>query len=317
MKRFVSALLTAALLLASLSVGAAAAGGDGSSTASPDDLSGKYGSFTGTVTDVAKVDGATLVMLENREKNQVHFTVDAKTVLLDGAKLEKGQTLTGFYDLSLFTIMIYPPRYRAVAVAPGGNDRNYFVGRFDDTLTSADNFLKLTGTDKAEITLWDGTPYTGSLENRLLAVVYTVATKSIPAQTNPEKIVLLPQKTDEYPDVSAMPIYVNGKKIDAPAAEYGNTGTVMVPLRAVAEALGYKVSWNASLKKAALGDYLYSVTIGAHSAVVFEKPDVTLWDAPYIKNSRTFVPLEFFRNALGIGAYAFEGQIDIGGELMQ
>lgn len=72
-------------------------------------------------------------------------------------------------------------------------------------------------------------------------------TMSLPAQANPEKIMLLPfadaaeeEEAGNIADVTA--ISVNGEKLDAKVEFVG--GKLMLPVRAVSEKLGYTVTWN-------------------------------------------------------------------------
>ena len=85
---------------------------------------------------------------------------------------------------------------------------------------------------------------------------------------------------------------------------------VMVPLRVVAEALGYDVSWNGYLRSVQLGVGIH-LWIGGYEAHVGRMAPVELATAPMIVDNLTFVPLEFFRSVLGQTAYVFEGQIVI------
>ena len=70
------------------------------------------------------------------------------------------------------------------------------VDRFGQTLLSSDQTLKLNIGDTTEIILQDGKPFAGELANRDLVVFYDVATRSIPAQTTPQKVVVLSGEAD-------------------------------------------------------------------------------------------------------------------------
>ena len=125
-------------------------------------------------------------------------------------------------------------------------------------------------------------------------------------------------------DISAVPILINGKEIDAPPAflhyyEYGIDGRgviIMVPLRAIAEALGYGVSWNSW--EHSVGVYLpdndtatnrvYRLAVGGTyvSYSYFSADDVTggfigaLFPAPVVVDNITYVPLSFFAFSTGL-----------------
>jgi hypothetical protein len=65
---------------------------------------------------------------------------------------------------------------------------------FDKDLISSDKSLKLNISDKTEIISQDGKAFEGELANRKLVVLYGVSSKSIPAQTNPSKVIVLFEK---------------------------------------------------------------------------------------------------------------------------
>jgi len=92
--------------------------------------------------------------------------------------------------------------------------------------------------------------------------------------------------------------------------EAGDGYIVMVPLRVVAEALGYDVSWNQYLQSVQLGVAVH-LWIGGTEAHRGRMAPIELSTAPILVDSVTFVPLDFFRNVLGQTAYVFEGQVVI------
>ena len=103
-------------------------------------------------------------------------------------------------------------------------------------------------------------------------------------------------------------IVVNNEMMENHPVPIIQDDTVMVPLRVVAEALGYDVAWN---------EYLQSVQLGIAAHLWIDSTEVhlgrmapiELHKAPALIDSVTFVPLEFFRDVLGQTAYVFEGQV--------
>ena len=109
-------------------------------------------------------------------------------------------------------------------------------------------------------------------------------------------------------------IVVNGEMLDGAKASFlqetEDGDIAMVPLRAVAEALGYDVSWNGTLRSVQLGVVIH-LWIGSTEVHFGRMAPIELSAAPVIVDSSTFVPLDFFRNVLGQTAYVFEGQVVI------
>lgn len=293
----------------------------------------RYLSAAGTVISVSPrfdVDGAEipdsyLVTLEDAEGETVNFVVTGDTYMITYGELEPGAKVIGYYPSDMPVILIYPPQYTAAVMVVNLPERQSVkVDRFDDELLSEDAELKLNISDDTEIITTDGAVFEGEIKGRDLIVLYTTATFSIPAQTTPKKIIVLAEREEPLPetdetfiDASELEIIVEGEKIDAPKAYYNEEGILMVPLRAIAEALGYEVTWDNDSKGVML-DYTISFQIGVDSYNFARMAPIELGTAPELTDGRTYVPLSFFRLVAGMNnAYAFEGQIVIdNGEIM-
>lgn len=90
-------------------------------------------------------------------------------------------------------------------------------------------------------------------------------------------------------------------------------GKVMVPLRAVAEALGFDVTWNAETKRIDLinGARFTSVSIGENAYFINRMAPSPLSAAPIIVDNRTMVPAEFITEILQHGFEIQEGTMKI------
>lgn len=296
----------------------------------------QFQSFTGKVTEIrVSEDNAdrTYISVEGEGERLATILITKDTYVVSQDEIKVGDTVTGYYNGNAPMIMIYPPQYHAEVVVVNDTKEIIKVDVFDKDLVSSDNFLKLNISDETKIMLQNGEGFDGELTNRKLVVSYTVSTKSIPAQTTPSQIVVLYEDA-EHPiievdenddnvsevigDVSKMDIVVENKKITAPSAYLNENGTVMVPIRAIAEALGSEVKWDDELKSVTI-DKGISFTLGKDYYVYMKTAPIKLGDAPELVDGHTFVPLSFFREVMKLNnAYVFEGQIDINtGEKMQ
>ena len=319
-----------------------------------------YTVFEGTVTTVTdNYPFSNSIRVEGEDEGHIYdFIITENTFFMtvDGVQpienIQAGDELRVYFIQPLFAATIFPPQREAsvfVKVPDADSPQSVFFGRFDENLVSYDNFLRLNVADDTVIIRQNGTD--GSeipLTNRDLAVVYTVTTRSIPAQTTPELIVIhnpTPEMSEQmmadlYADELARsngyieievggPLEldqetinllnaqlaeglreavtsVNSEIIDAPAPIV-REHHVFVPLRAIAEALGYDVFWEEETASIALGVGI-RLQIGSYEYLIGRMAPITLENVPFISNNTTFVPLEFFDRVLNYDAgYMFGG----------
>lgn len=297
-----------------------------------------FNCFTGKVIeikDIEGIDGAKFISVENEEGMPANIIVADDTYIVGNEKINVGSIITGYYKANAPMIMIYPPQYKAEVVVVGEQEENIKIDLFDEDLVSADNFLKLNIVEDTKVVSQDGKIFEGDLFNRKLVVIYDVSTRSIPAQTNPKNIIVLPEEKEELlseeeeeilfeeetlviGNVSDMNIVVNDKKIDAPSAYANKDGVVMVPLKAIAKELEIDITWNQEDQSIRVGKGI-SLKIGEDKYIYMKTPVIQLGTAPELLEGRTFVPLSFFREVVRMNnAYVFEGQIVIdNGEKME
>ena len=92
---------------------------------------------------------------------------------------------------------------------------------------------------------------------------------------------------------------------------YSTEKNIMIPLRTVAEALGFKVTWDGANQGVNIdnGEVNTTIVIGddhyylVSSQAIGMSAPTPLGDAPVIKNDSTFVPVAMFDILLGQGAY--------------
>jgi len=126
-------------------------------------------------------------------------------------------------------------------------------------------------------------------------------------------IVTLPGEIDF--DFEFDPPYFNGEVVvnnviieGAPQPFWCDENNVaMAPLRAIAEALGYEVTWNRYLQSVQLGVGIH-LWIGSAEVHIGRMAPQYMSTEAINHRGHTFVPIDFFRNILNQTAYVFEGQ---------
>lgn len=196
----------------------------------------------------------------------------------------------------------------------------------DENLLSYSGDLVLHISENTEIVSADGAPFEGELAGHVLAAFYKVVMTSYPGQTTPHKIIVLPETAvspaQETPEdwselsqaVSEAGIVVEGVSLNAPAAYVNSDGKIMLPLRAIAEALDYEVAWDAESRSVTLNTFI-SLSIEKDSYIYARMAPISLGAAPELTDNATYVPITFFTEVLRMNnAYFFEGQIIIDNE---
>jgi len=106
--------------------------------------------------------------------------------------------------------------------------------------------------------------------------------------------------------IAAGAISIGGEELSAKAIKRED-GTTMIPLRAVAEKLGYELKWSGNDKPIEIvrGPQWTTVTIGKNSYFFAKMAPMQLKSAPVLYDSATYVPVEFigeiFRTEYKIG----------------
>ena len=131
-----------------------------------------------------------LMTVEDSTQGIVNFVVSPSTYFVNQEIVNPGDRVTGYYDGNAPVPLIYPPQYRALVVVKENNNQNVKVDFFNNQLVSSDGQLQLNVSAYTLVLLKNGQPFSKSLANRNLIVIYGPTTRSIPAQTTPYKIIV-------------------------------------------------------------------------------------------------------------------------------
>lgn len=131
-----------------------------------------------------------------------------------------------------------------------------------------------------------------------LAVAGTMAAPAMAVNDEPMVIAPAPNTQSQQ---AQMKIVVKGKTM--PVQTISVNGCTMAPVRAIAEALGFKVTWNADRSiNINNGEMQSDLRIGDNSYVVYTAVEgmagmsapFSLGSAPIIKNNTAYVPIDLF-----------------------
>ncbi len=269
-----------------------------------------YINFNGKITEINSTEKSFSILAENDLENALDKLVayiSDDVVLLDGEtmnfidkeSLKEGTEVSLYYSKDTPMLMSYPPQLtpNVIVVRNRKEPVNIKVDTFNKDLVSEDNTLRLNIDKEVEIIDLDGNKLEKEeLTNKDLVVFYNIVAESFPAQTTPEKVIVI--KNNEPTVLNK--IIINGEEIELENLLYKNEeSAVMVPLRQIVEELGYKVSWDQETFSAELiRDAQWTrVTIGKDN-YNFAKMLIKLGTAPELKDSRTYVPISFLQEVL-------------------
>lgn len=132
-----------------------------------------------------------LVTVEDFDGNIVNFVVSPDTYVVDMITLYEGLEVIFFYDGSLPVPLIYPPRYQAAIVTERVEGVNVVAGYFNFILLNQEASLRLNIGPDTQVVTKNNQTFLGNPANKNLIVFYGATTRSIPAQTTPDRIIVM------------------------------------------------------------------------------------------------------------------------------
>ncbi|WP_165845006.1 stalk domain-containing protein [Candidatus Cryosericum terrychapinii] len=189
------------------------------------------------------------------------FPISSSVLSITGSAVDAG---SGLKSLTINGIPVVP----------------FLDGSFSEklALVRGANSILVEATDKA-----------GNTSSQTFTVTYGTSSTTAPSSLY---VVLT---------IGSADMQVNGMTQKMDAAPFIKDSRTLLPIRALIEALGGSVEWNASTKTATvmLGSRTVALTIGSKTALVDGKP-VALDVAPMIVKGRTFLPLRAVAENLGL-----------------
>ena len=251
----------------------------------------KFLKVTGTLSSLEKNENGLLHGVIEQQDNVFNIVVGQETVVVDNTgkrvELKEGMDFTAYVDGNKPMILIYPPQYSPDLVIVQTEEIGFAeVAQFDENF--ANESLKLNISDETVIENLSGTAVEAkNIVGVNVAVFYKFTTFSIPAQTTPSKIIVLSYDEEELSEemVQLQTIIKNDF--------YEVNGVTMVPLRLIAEKLGWTVTSTGKGAIVSKDNATFTITRGeklyGHNRAVdyFEQAPALL------EPTKTYVPVEF------------------------
>ncbi|MEW9668239.1 stalk domain-containing protein [Ammoniphilus sp. 3BR4] len=261
------------------------------------DDSSDYIKFSGVISEIKQNDQSLTLIVENEENSlQMIFPISDEVLLLNSStteklekhSMEKGLQVDVYYDKTKPMPLIYPATISPEVIIAKDKDMGLVkVSKFDEQFQSLDHELKLNISEDTVLLNKQGEQINKEdLHGKELIVFYTFTKKSIPAQTTPKKIIAL---NNEYELPMKVEQLINED-------HYMKEGTKMIPIRKVAEYLGYSVEWNQESLSIFLRKQNQSFTIAIGENAYGYNRSIRYFDvAPEMINGRSYIPVEFVK----------------------
>jgi hypothetical protein len=217
------------------------------------------------------------------------FYYNDATTILDNTgtevELSEGMEITAYIDASKSMIMIYPPRYSPeVVIVQTEKPGIVELQRFNAQLLNKEENLVIKVVDETIIEDLSGNTLTkdGMIEKEVL-IFFDYVLESYPAQTGPQKILVLENELSNIDKAIAI----------AETDHYEVNGVNMIPLRLVAEQLGFQVGSTGKGAIVSKGNVSFTITRGT-TQYSYNKAIRNFSEKPVLLEERkTYVPYEF------------------------
>lgn len=275
--------------------------------AAPAQPAHSYDSVRGTIGEVSAADGATRITVTDEYGSTIIFSVTEGVLVLDqktgepaeAGALVKDMTVEVSYHVSTPVASSLPPQMTPAVVLITRPDAvgQVKVDFFDSDGVSSDNTLKIMSTKGTQVLGANGGAIADTgVFGKSLAVLYTVSTRSIPAQTTPEKIYILdrepvtPEERAEALIAAMKPEHVT--KLDE--IKY-------VRLTDITDALGFRAVWDPNERGVTVMNGTEKVCVLKIGAAEYSAGESvgTFDGAPVIIDSKTYVEAAFVRFLAG------------------
>lgn len=246
---------------------------------------------TGVIQEIEKEQDGIRLTIENKEAMITILRINDDSLLfnsgttqqLQQADLKKGATVEAYYDKNKPMILIYPTTVTPEIVIL--QDEEAFgevkIGQFDKDFLSLDGELKLNiGEDTPLFNQQGKAIEIKDLHDKELMVFYSITTRSLPPQTPPTKIIALDMAAEVISEVQEI----------IASDHYMKDGVKMIPLRKVAEHLGYHVQHEPKINGAIVTFQNSSITITRGDKMYGYNKSLAKFEvAPELKDMKTYV----------------------------
>lgn len=298
-RRYLIAMLVAATVVQGTAVMAQDKGVDIVHTMQMEEVASEknqYVASVGQVTEVIKEDGKYSILVAS-SLEEIRYIINQREVIINAETMEYltpeqikvGMEVTVVMPKHApMTLSLPPMSSSQVAIIVNSSKAFVEEGYFDETLTNESNTLKLNIEKNTYIVNTKGERRVFTAEdivNQNAVIIYTTSTRSIPALTTPNMVLILPNDTQD--DV----------EVDEPKEEALERQASYEPLREKAQSLGYTITWDNEKKVVTLTkeEKVCHLYVGKAEYQLNGEKRLSEKEVK-IENQRVYVPSEIFKS---------------------
>ena len=251
---------------------------------------------SGEVSEVNKVEDAYEILVGSKIEG-TRFIVKPNTQVInvetlqfmDVSEIKVGMKLEVVLNKNTPMTMSLPAICtEQVAILVSSEKKQVEVGYFNEELINEANTLKLNiekdtmiQNDKGERRIFDAE----DIKNKDAIVIYTTTTRSIPAQTTPEFVMILDLQNEATQEGQTT------EEVKSEAEAKTAVVDAYQSVREVADTLGYEVKWDNETKTATLTkeDQVLQVTVGEKQYICNEQV-YTIEEAAKLHENTLYIP---------------------------
>lgn len=262
---------------------------------------GMYITRSGKITELHKKDSTCEILVGTLTEgfrlalSENILIINAETHgILEVGDLEAGMSITAVLHKNMPMTLSIPPLYGSpAAIVVNSHDKQVEVSYFDEELINETNTLQLNLGENTQIQNSRGERriFTAEdIKNENAIVVYTNSTRSIPAQTTPEFVMIM---TSGEETMEQEEVVVESEDSVSKETKASQIETEYVLLREQAEALGFEISWNTQTKTVVLEKEGKTVSITAgEEKYSYNGEEVLLNETVKLQEGLIYVPAE-------------------------
>ena len=271
-------------------------------------------SYVTTLGEVTEINAEENYVIVKNDADEIRFNMDENTLLIgnDAAskfELAEGKLVSVTHSQAM--TMSIPAQSYAFAIIEinetGMGNPIYTV--VEEVKETENGLVIVTDAGTKEITVAKEAQVLPFLTRNIVRIedvkagsrvllFYDMLTMSIPAYATTEKVVILPELVVEETEEVAENVVVlaNGEKVEIKEDEeiYEVDGIKMIPLRTVAESLGFEVRWNGEAQSIELAKETFTsmIRIGDVEGGI-NRARLVLEVAPQLTADKTYVPVSY------------------------